>query len=97
MKKKQFSKKITAFCITNLIIIEIFTMILIWITKDMETLGLLITSVAAQCLGCVIWYMKNSATEKKSLIEAGLYDSGEYENDEDMEESEDLEDSEEGV
>ena len=68
----QFSKKIIRFCILNLIIIEVFVMYMIFVTKDTGVLPYLITSLAVQFLGCVVWYLKNSEAEKKSRIEAEM-------------------------
>lgn len=68
----QFSKKIIAFLLINLIIIEVFTMfICIWL-RDLSPVSYLITSIAATMLSGVIWYMKNSEAEKKARINAEI-------------------------
>lgn len=68
----QFSKRVIRFCILNLIAIEIFVMFMVFITKDTGVLPYLITSLAVQFLGCVVWYLKNSEAEKKVRIEAEI-------------------------
>ena len=47
-------------------------MFMIFTTKDTSVLPYLITSLAVQFLGCVIWYLKNSEAEKKVRIEAEM-------------------------
>lgn len=68
----QFSKKIIRFCILNLMIIEAFAMYMIFVTRDTAVLPYLITSLAVQFLGCVVWYLKNSEAEKKARIDAEM-------------------------
>lgn len=68
----QFSKKVIAFLLINLIVIEVFTMfICIWL-RDLSPVSYLITSIAATMLSGVIWYMKNSEAEKKARINAEI-------------------------
>lgn len=69
-KHVQFSKKVVILCISNLFLIEFFSMWMIFKFGDTSQLSYLITAIAAECLGCVIWYMKNSETEKKARIQA---------------------------
>lgn len=69
-KYVQFSKKVVMLCIANLFLIEFFSMWMIIKFGDTSQLSYLITAIAAECLGCVIWYMKNSETEKKARIQA---------------------------
>lgn len=69
-KHIQFSKKVVTMCVANLIAIEVFAMVMIYRTGDTSQLMYLITAIAAECLGSVIWYMKNSETEKKEKIRA---------------------------
>lgn len=69
-KYVQFSKKVVMLCIANLFLIEFFTMWMIIKFGDTSQLSYLVTAIAAECLGCVIWYMKNSETEKKARIQA---------------------------
>lgn len=66
----QFSKFVVAFCTLNLVVVEAYIMILLWKTKDTSQISYLVTSIAATCLGTVIWYMKNSESEKKARIAA---------------------------
>ena len=68
----QTSKKVVAFCLINFLIVEIFTMIMIWKTGDTEQIMYLVTSIAVTCLGTIIWYMKNSEAEKKARINMEL-------------------------
>lgn len=69
-KYVQFSKKVVFLCLLNLIAIEVFAMVLIWQTKDTSQISYLITSIAVECLGGIIWYMKNSEAEKTARIQA---------------------------
>jgi hypothetical protein len=69
-KYTQFSKKVVLMCVFNLFAIEIFSMVMMWKTQDTSQISYLITSIAVECLGCVVWYMKNSETEKKTRIQA---------------------------
>lgn len=69
-KHVQFSKKVVILCTSNLFLIEFFSMWMIFKFGDTSQLSYLITAIAAECLGCVIWYMKNSETEKKARIQA---------------------------
>lgn len=71
-KYTQFSKKVVAFCLINLVAIELFAMVMIARTGDTSQIGFLITSIAVECVGCVIWYMKNSEGEKKARIQAEI-------------------------
>ena len=64
----QFSKRVVLLCVTNLIVIEIFSMWMIYSTLDTTQISYLITSIALECLGAIIWYMKNSEAEKKARI-----------------------------
>lgn len=68
-KYVQTSKKVVAFCLLNLLVIEIYTMIMAAVNKDMSIVGYLITAVAAECLATVVWYMKNSEAEKTARIQ----------------------------
>lgn len=66
----QFSKKIIAFLLGNLIVIEVFVMSMcIWL-RDMSPVPYLITSIAATILSGIVWYLKNSEAEKKARIQA---------------------------
>lgn len=66
----QFSKQFVKWSLVNLIIIEIFVMVMIYRTGDTSQLAYLITGLAVEMLGVGIWYMKNSEAEKKARINA---------------------------
>lgn len=66
----QFSKKMIVFCIINLLIIELFVMVMVVLTKDTSVLPYFITSLAVQFLGVGVWYLKNSEAEKRARIDA---------------------------
>lgn len=66
----QFSKKMIVFCIVNLLIIEIFVMVMVVITNDTSVLPYFITSLCVQFLGVGVWYLKNSEAEKRARIDA---------------------------
>lgn len=68
----QTSKKIVGFCLLNFLIVELFAMVMVWKTSEMEVISILITSIAVTCLGAIIWYMKNSEAEKKARINMEL-------------------------
>lgn len=68
----QFSKKFVLLCILNLVMIEIFAMVMIFKTNDTSQISYLITSIAATCLSVGIFYMKNSESEKKARINAEI-------------------------
>lgn len=68
----QFSKKIIGMLICNLFFIEVFAAVMAWRCADTTLTGILVTSVAVECLGGVIWYMKNSEAEKKARVEASI-------------------------
>lgn len=68
----QTSKKVVMFCLFDFLIVEIFTMVMIWRTAATDQIMYLITSIAITCLGAVIWYMKNSEAEKKARINVEL-------------------------
>lgn len=66
----QFSKIVVAMCLINLFVIEFFSMWMIYRFGDTSQISYLITAIAAECLACVVWYMKNSEAEKKARIQA---------------------------
>lgn len=66
----QFSKKMIAFLIINLLVIEAFVMYMIFITKDTSTMPYLITGIAATIVTSFVWYFKNSEAEKRARIDA---------------------------
>lgn len=68
----QFSKKIIGMLICNLFFIEVFAAVMAWRCADTTLTGILVTSVAVECLGGVIWYMKNSEAEKKARVGASI-------------------------
>jgi hypothetical protein len=71
-KYTQFSKKVVALCIVNLFAIEVFAMYMIAKTDATDQISYLVTAIAAECLACVVWYMKNSEGEKKARIQAEI-------------------------
>ena len=71
-KYTQFSKKVVLICLINLFAIELFAMVMIWRTGDTSQISFLVTAIAAECLACVVWYMKNSEGEKKARIQAEI-------------------------
>lgn len=71
-KYTQFSKKVVLICLFNLLAIELFAMVMIWRTGDTSQISFLVTAIAAECLACVVWYMKNSEGEKKARIQAEI-------------------------
>ena len=66
----QFSKKMIAFLIINLLVIEAFVMYMIFITRDTSTMPYLITGIAATIVTSFVWYFKNSEAEKRARIDA---------------------------
>lgn len=71
-KYTQFSKKVVTFCLINLIAAEVFVAVMICKSGDTSSLSYFLTSISIECLGCIIWYMKNSESEKVARINAEI-------------------------
>ena len=68
----QFSKKFVILCLLNLLLIEVFAMLMIYKTGDLSPLTYLISGLAVDLLAVGVFYFKNSESEKKARIHAEM-------------------------
>ena len=59
-KKPSFSKLMLLFLIINCSVIEIFSMVAMWVFQDLSPLGGLIAAICTETIGCVGYFAKSA-------------------------------------
>lgn len=65
-KKKEYSKIVVAIVLLFCTVVTVFSMIMIWLTRDLSPLSYLIPSVFAETGAVISFYLKKSENENIS-------------------------------